>query len=621
MCGIAGCAGEVPDAQTRVTRMCEAIVHRGPDSDGMHLEVGRVALGFRRLAIIDLNSGDQPIANEDGSVICTCNGEIYNFRQLRSELEGRGHVFKTRSDSEVICHLYEEHGNGFVDHLRGMFAIALWDRRRSKLILARDRLGVKPLYWGLDQRGALFYGSEPSALLASGAFQASPDPRSILDCLTVQYVQAPRSGFVGISKLPPAHLLEFEPGSAPKIHRYWALDHRAAPVGRNGSGPIETADALLREATDLRLISDVPLGAFLSGGIDSSLVVSYMAELQSIVKTFSIDFPDAAFSEGAYARQVADIFGTEHHEFMVEPDIVPTVAEAIEHTGEPFADSSAIPTYLLSELTRRSVTVALSGDGGDEAFGGYERYALAARGAQIRGLARVAGKVGSFAAARTNLVGPRATRGFATLERRPEERYAAMMVHFEPSMLRELCREEFLREAGGADGPWDEILIETAADVAGLQRYLALDLETYLPGDLLVKVDRMSMTHSLEVRSPLLDQRVHEFAARLPARQKLRGVRGKWILRELAIRRGIPRELVDRKKQGFGVPIGEWFRAPLRGWLTDVLLDPRTVERNYFHRSAVETLIREHLDGSFEHTPRLWNLVALELWHRRWIDG
>jgi asparagine synthase (glutamine-hydrolysing) len=618
MCGIAGWAGTVNADEPVLRRMCDAIQHRGPDDDGYLIVPGKVGLGFRRLSIIDLVGGAQPIFNEDRSIAVTCNGEIYNFQALRRELESRGHTFRTGSDVEVIVHLYEEQGAGCLRALRGMFAIALWDGRSDRLLLARDRLGVKPMYWA-QVPGGILYGSEPAALLRSGLIQPKPDPAAIAQYLTLQYVPPPLSGFEGIRKLAPGELLMFA-GGEPKVERYWHLDRGEREEAPGDEESLERVDAILREATKLRLIADVPLGAFLSGGVDSSLVVSYMAEESSNVHTFSIDFPHAQFSEGSYARRVAQIYGTTHEEFVVEPEMVPIVAEAVRHAGEPFADSSAIPTYLLSEMTRRRVTVALSGDGGDEAFAGYVRHRIATAADRLgplpiaaRPLARTVEALG------LNGRLARIGRGLSTVSRSPHDRYAAIMSHFEPAALEQLCEPEFLEAAGGSRYAWDVTL--ALPPLRGVDRYLALDTATYLPGDLLVKVDRMSMAHALEVRSPLLDHKLHEYAASLPGGLKLRRGTTKWLLKELASRRGLPDDLVHRPKHGFGVPIGEWFRHELRGWLEDVLHDPRTRDRGYFHPAETDRLLSEHLSGRADQSYRLWNLAMLELWHRAWIDA
>jgi asparagine synthase (glutamine-hydrolysing) len=588
MCGIAGWAGEVGGDRGTLLRMCEALEHRGPDDLGLLIEPGRAALGFRRLSVIDLETGGQPIPDEAGAVQVTCNGEIYNFRALRERLQGRGHRFRTKSDSEVIAHLYEERGLDCLDELEGMFAIALWDRSAGRLLLARDRLGVKPLYWAPVGDGIL-YASEPGAILASGLVAPAPDPRAMLDYLTLQYVPAPRSGFAGIHKLAPGERLVFEGGRC-QVERYWSLNF-AKRERLGDEEAIEELDALLAQATRERLVADVPLGAFLSGGIDSSLVVSYMAEAVSQVRTFSIDFAHQRFSEGEHARRVAELYGTEHEERVLEPEIEPLVADAARFAGEPFADSSAIPTLLLARTTKQQVTVALSGDGGDEAFAGYERYR------EVDSLRRRA----------------------ATLGRPAGERYAALMSHFQPAELPRLCTPEFLTAAGPADAAWRDAL--ALPPLRGVDRFLALDVATYLPGDLLLKVDRMSMSTALEVRSPLLDRRLHEFAASLPPRMKLRGKTTKWALKELARRRGLPDDLVDRPKQGFGVPIGSWLRRELRPWVEELLHEERIAARGYFQVEPVRRLLGEHLDGTADHTYKLWNLSMLELWHRTWIDA
>ena len=617
MCGITGWAGLRETDEPTLARMCDALTHRGPDDDGAHVEPGRVGLGFRRLSIIDLQTGAQPLHGERGSVVATANGEIYNFQALRRDLEDRGHRFATGSDCETIVHLYEERGLDFLHALRGMFAIALWDGEARRLVLARDRLGVKPLYWA-PVGGGLLYGSEPGAILASGLIAARPDPEAIAQYLTLQYVPPPRSGFEGIHKLAPGELLVYMDGEA-RVRRWWSLDHteKSAP---SEDEAVERLDEMLAEATRLRMIADVPVGAFLSGGIDSSLVVGYMAEQSPDVHTFSIDFPHARYSEGQHAEEVARVYGTEHEEFLVEPDIVPTIARAVQFAGEPFADSSAIPTYLLSEMTRRRVTVALSGDGGDEAFAGYVRHRLAAAADRLGPLPLAARPVArALTAAGLNGRLRRVARGLAAVSRTPHDRYAAIMAHFEPAAIERLCRPEFLAAAGGSRRAWDEDL--ALPPVEGVDRYLALDTATYLPGDLLLKVDRMSMAHALEVRSPLLDHHVHEYAASLPVDLKLRRGTTKWLLKRLATRRGLPEHLVHRRKQGFGIPIGEWFRGELRPWIEGVLRDPATQGRGYFDARETDRLLVEHVEGRTDHTYRLWNLAMLELWHREWIDG
>lgn len=612
MCGIAGWAGDVGGDRETLRRMCAAISHRGPDDAGELFVPGEVALGFRRLAIIDLETGNQPLASEDGAVQVTCNGEIYNFRELQAQLQARGHDLRSASDSEVIAHLYEERGVDCLEDLQGMFAIALWDARGKRLLLARDRLGVKPLYWA-KAGGGVLYASEPGAILASGLVERRPDPRALLDYLTLQYVPAPRSGFAGIQKLAPGEMLLYEGGSI-RISRYWDLDFGKAG-GESDEEALERLDTLLATATRERMVADVPLGGFLSGGIDSSLVVSYMAETSSRVRTFSIDFPEAGFSEGRHAQRVAELYGTEHENHVLEPAMVPLIADAVRAAGEPFADSSAIPTLLLSRVTRERVTVALSGDGGDEAFAGYERYLTVDDRRLLRLGARAARRIGAISL----LPDGRLRRSAELAALLPRHRYAALMSHFTPAELASLCAPGFLAAAGDPGAAWEETLVPPA--LPGIDRYLALDVATYLPGDLLLKVDRMSMSTALEVRSPFLDYRVQELAAGLPARMKLRGGTTKWALKELARRRGLHADLVDRRKQGFGVPIGPWLRRELRPWVEDLLLDPDSLGRGYFDPSQVRRLLQGHLDGSADNPYKVWNLAVLEQWHRSWIDA
>ncbi len=478
-------------------------------------------------------------------------------------------------------------------------------------------IGRKARYWA-SVRGGLLYASEPGAILASGLIEPEPDPAAIAQYLSLQYVPAPLSGFREIHKLAPGESLRYRRGKV-EIQRYWSLRYTTRPRAAERGETIEQLDAILREATRSRLISDVPLGAFLSGGIDSSLVVSYMSELLPQVKTFSIDFPVKAFSEGPYARRVAKIYGTQHEEFVVEPNIVPTVAECVRSAGEPFGDSSSIPTYLLSKVTRQRVTVALSGDGGDEAFGGYRRYQLAATFDRLGPVAPIAGRVlRTLTPAPIDGRFPIAKRAANALSRTPADFYATMVAAFNPERIERLCQPDFLIAAGGPRRGWDDVL--TAPAINGVTRFMALDVATYLPDDLLTKIDRMSMAHALEVRSPFLDYRVQEFAASLPVSMKLRRGTTKWCLKQLAERRGLPPELVHRAKHGFGVPIGQWFRTDLRRWLEDILTDPRTVQRGYFHPAEVRRLLDEHLGEIVDHTSRLWTLVVLELWHRTWID-
>jgi asparagine synthase (glutamine-hydrolysing) len=616
MCGIAGWAGDVAVDAAALTRMTDAIHHRGPDSEGTHVEPGRCAIGFRRLSIIDLECGSQPLLSEDGRVVATCNGEIYNFAELRDELRARGHEFRTGSDCEVIPHAYEEWGLEFVDRLRGMFGIALWDGANERLVLVRDRLGKKPVYYA-EVPGGLLYASEPASILAAGVVEPRPDPIAIGHFLALQYVPAPRTGFEGIAKLAPGEMLVYEGGES-HVQRYWTLEHEPEPISDEDA--LDQLESLVRESTNLRLVADVPLGAFLSGGIDSSIVVSFMAEAGGRTRTFAMDFAADAFSEGAHAKRVADLYGTEHETMLVEPDMVATTLETIRFAGEPFADQSVLPTYLLAQMTKRHVTVALSGDGGDEAFGGYRRHKVATYADRLGPLAGAAGSLRSPAARLpSTAVRTRADRWLQRLATPPGRRYGEMMSRFPPGPLGDLCEPEFVRASVAVTSPWEEVL--ALPDLRGVERYCALDTRTYLPGAILTKVDRMSMAHALEVRSPLLDHNVYEFAARLPARMKLRRGTTKWLLRQLALRRGMPEDLVLRPKQGFGVPLGAWFRTDQRQWITDLLLDERTLSRGYFQPERLRALVEDHVAGRHDKGEQLWSLAMLELWHRQLIEA
>jgi asparagine synthase (glutamine-hydrolysing) len=616
MCGITGWGGPLPLDKHALRRMTAAIRHRGPDDDGFHVEPGRAGLGFRRLSIIDVAGGAQPLYNEDRTVAVTCNGEIYNFQDLREELRGRGHLFHTRSDVEVIPHLYEELGIDFLHELQGMFALALWDVREQRLLLACDRMGVKPLYW-TEAAGGIVYGSEPGAVLASGLLTARPDPAAIMQYLTMQYVPAPLTAYEGMQKLAPAQRVVWQSG-ATTVDSWWNLPADERDDDPDDEQVLHELDELLRDATRGRLIADVPLGAFLSGGVDSSLVVAYMAEASSKVKTFSIDVPMTGYSETGHARRVAELFSTDHHEYVVESSMVPALADAVRASGEPFADASAIPTYLISQVTRPAVTVALSGDGGDEAFGGYHRFLRAVQLDRLERFSPLAGLALKVLPGRVLERAPAFKRGLSRATETPHDRYASMAAQFSPRLLDTLCTPDFKRAAGGTRVAWDHVL--ELPQGRGINRYARLDTITYLPGDILVKVDRMSMAHGLEVRAPLLDYRIQEYAARLPGRFKLRRNVTKWALKELALRRGIPESAVHRQKMGFSIPVGTWFRTSLRSWVTDLLESPEARSRGYFDQAAVSRLVEAHMHSSDERGTHLWNLAMLELWHRTWID-
>ncbi|MGH2994339.1 MAG: asparagine synthase (glutamine-hydrolyzing) [Solirubrobacterales bacterium] len=592
MCGIAGeLWSDGPVEPALVERMCRTMEHRGPDSRGLFADDG-VAIGVQRLAVIDLESGDQPIYNEDGSVVVVLNGEIYNFRELREELARAGHRFRTHSDTEVIVHLYEELGEACVNRLRGMFAFALWDRDTRLLILARDRVGKKPLFYSCRE-GRLWFASEPRAILASGAVPRDVDHRAIDAFLHYQCVPCPRSAFSAIRKLPPAHTLTWRDGVV-STRRYWKLSYRDDYTQAGDAEVCELIREALLEATRLRLRSDVPVGAMLSGGVDSSSVVAAMARLSANpVKTFSIGFDVDGFDETASAREVARLFGTEHHQVALDFGAMEMLPRLVWHYGEPFADSSALATFALAELTRRHVTVALNGDGGDENFAGYQRY--------LRFAPSTDGRQPRLA---------------------PYEEYAARRAHvyFDESARADLYEPEFLDSLGAR--PWLSVLRDPylASDAGNVvERLLDVDVQTYLPDDLLVKMDIATMAHSLEARSPLLDPAIMELAASLPIRMKLDGGTTKRILKQ-AMREWLPEGIVERPKMGFRIPIGDWLRRNLRRLPADVLLDPRALDRGLFREERLRAIVSEHLDGSRDHAYRIWTLLQLELWFRTYVD-
>jgi asparagine synthase (glutamine-hydrolysing) len=602
--------------------MCTLIEHRGPDSRGIFAEDG-VGLGVQRLRIIDLETGDQPIFNEDRSVVIVLNGEIYNYKELASDLRARGHRFATKSDTEVIVHLYEDHGVDCVRHLRGMFAFALWDSRSRQLLLARDRVGKKPLFYALKD-GTLWFASEARSILEDPTIERDVDYDAIDSFLHFQYVPHPVSAFKRLRKLPPAHTLVWRDGQI-SLARYWKLSYRSGAIADEREAHERVREHVL-EATRLRLRSDVPLGAFLSGGVDSSAVVAAMAKQGGRVKTFSIGFGVKEFDETRFARQVAQLFDTEHHELRVEPNAMDVLPRLVWHYGEPFADSSAIPSFYLSELTRRHVTVALNGDGGDENFAGYTRY-LARRADFMAALPTPAKAAVARVAA---LVGPDGNeRSFRSrLDRAayswlmpPHERYAKRMAYFDERERLELYTPEF-REfvKGSRTAPRVITLPYLESDAEDeINRLLDVDVNTYLPGDLLVKMDIASMAHSLEVRSPLLDHRFMEFAASLPGVWKLSGSTTKKIFKD-ALRTWLPDHLLGRDKRGFAVPIAAWFRSELRKLPEEILLDPRSLERGFFRTDRLRSLIAEHQGGGWDHSEKLWALIQLELWLRTFVD-
>jgi asparagine synthase (glutamine-hydrolysing) len=623
MCGIVGkvCLDEPVDPLL-IDRMCEVIEHRGPDSRGTFVD-RHVGLGVQRLAVIDLETGDQPIFNEDRSVVVVLNGEIYNYRDLRAALVEAGHRFGSQSDTEVIVHLYEDYGDECVGMLRGMFAFALWDVRRQRLLLARDRVGKKPLYVSFDG-DRLWFASEPKAILQDPAVPRDADYAAIDAFLHYGYVPSSYCAFAALSSLPPAHTLVFEGGRLEQ-RRYWKLSY-GDQHQRSDEESCELIRAHLLDATRLRLRSDVPLGVFLSGGVDSSAVLAATAQQTSgSVKTFTIGFTHERFDEREHAREVAEIFATDHHELVVEPNILELLPRLVWHYGEPFADQSAVPSFYLAELTRRHVTVALSGDGGDESFGGYRRYIGNDVAMRLERVPSLAARLLSNALSRLG-TGRNQDSSRARLLRLTRAvqldaagRYAMWIACFDAAERRELYTQEFSEQLGSAN---PDTVIRSAFEESDapslIERLLDVDTQTYLPSQLLVKMDIASMAHSLEVRSPLLDHCFMEMAASMPLSAKISGRRSKRLLKD-AVRPWIPSRVLDRPKRGFTMPISAWLRNELRDLPTEVLLDGSS-ERGLFQRRKVEQLIRDHRAGASDNSNKLWALIQLELWFRTYID-
>ena len=645
MCGICGIFHRDPAAgvsRDDLRRMIAAQRHRGPDDAGTFLRGDlppyaesppppqhNVGLGMARLSIIDVLGGHQPMANEDGTVWVVFNGEIYNFRELRSELAGRGHVFRSRADTEAIVHLYEEMGERVVERLRGMFAFALWDERRGQLLLARDRLGQKPLVYH-DDGSRLAFASELQGLLEAPGVPRALCPQALDDYLTYQYVPAPLTIFEGVRKLPPAHFLVAS-AEGTRIERYWDLPAETA----KDAEPVRSADDLrsrLAEAVRMRLVADVPLGAFLSGGIDSSIVVGLMArERREPVRTFSIGFGERKYDELNYARMAAEQFKTQHREFVVTPDAIGLLPKLVRHYGEPFADSSAIPTYYLAERTREHVTVALSGDGGDEAFGGYQRYVAMRLGSVYDALPegarsaieRIAGRlVRGVSTSEPKTLGRRVRRFVEGLSRPAAERYVEWIAYFKRVDRAGLYTDEFAARLGDHDpARYLAAEFEKVPSLDAVAATSRVDAATYLPNDILAKVDIASMANSLEVRSPFLDHEVMAFGLSLPTDVRMGplGIVTKRLLRQ-AFSDLLPAEIRTRGKMGFGVPIAAWLRKELRGYVQDVLLSPESLGRGYFREEAVRNLVDDHIHERADNADRLWALLNLELWHREFLS-
>lgn len=609
MCGIAGFAGwrlDRSESERLLEQMCGAVAHRGPDDEG-HFSAPGVGLGMRRLSIIDVAGGMQPISNENDDVTVVFNGEIYNHRQLRAQLIESGHDFATRSDTETIVHLYEEKGARCVDDLRGMFGIALWDAPRKSLLLARDRLGIKPLYYWITDDGIAFC-SELRSLLALDQFPRDIDRLAVARYLALGYVPDPMSIFRGVRKLPPGHILTWDARNGARVERYWN------PVRPEDSALDETEavrelERLLMEVVGSHLESEVPLGAFLSGGIDSSTVVACMArQMDRPVQTFSIGFEEEGFNEAPDAAIVAAALGTEHTEFIVRPDADRLIEDVARIFDEPFADSSALPTLLVSQLARRHVTVALSGDGGDELFGGYTRYNDMARRMELRPAA-LRRAVGAFAR-RMPHSSPGRNR-LLDLSRERHGRYTTTMAAALPLQDGGFARANLAAEAGDFEDLLRPLFEEAAIRDFPTQMMLA-DIMSYLPGDILTKVDRTTMATSLEARVPLLDHKLVEFAVSLPSCLKMRDGTGKWLLRR-AVTDLVPPQVLQKPKKGFSLPIGRWFRGELRHRV-DALCEANGRIHEYVDPNAVRRLAAEHLSGRRDHSGLIWRLIVLDLW-------
>jgi asparagine synthase (glutamine-hydrolysing) len=619
MCGICGVIAPADTERADlVRRMARAMTHRGPDADGFH-EDDCAALGMRRLSIIDVAGGGQPVYDESGSIAAVFNGEIYNFADLRQRLAGKGHRFTSGSDSEVIPHLYEEYGPDFAHELRGMFAIAVWDHADRTLVLARDRLGKKPLYFSAHG-GRIVFGSELKAVLADDRIERVPSAHAISQYLTYQYIPAPLSAIEGVAKVEPGHCLIWR-NAVLRSRQYWTLNVTSTP--RHDGVDEEALAAELRdrieECVRARLVSERPLGAFLSGGLDSSAIVAAMSRIApGTVRTFSIGFDEDSHNELPFARQVAQRYGTEHHELVVRPDAVELLPRLARCFDEPFADASAIPSYYLAEMTRRHVVVALNGDGGDEAFGGYLRYPAfldAERKLSRPGL-RAAIAFANALPASSQPAWFRHKLSVATSilhGTKPSERYGRYVSYFRPEDKARLLAPEFA-DAADDDAPYArfEQLWERYRNADPVNRLLAIDTATYLPGDLLPKVDITTMAVSLEARSPLLDHTLLEWTATLPGHLKVRGRTTKYLMKR-ALAPWLDSSLIHRRKMGFGVPLAPWFRGPLRDMVFDLVIGGLARDASWFDESAVRDLVDRHMAGE-NWAPQIYALVMLELW-------
>ena len=629
ICGIATPSSSEPVSTALLQAMCRTLVHRGPDDEGIFAGTG-AGLGARRLSIIDLAGGHQPLSNEDGTIWVAHNGEVYNFPELREELISRGHRFSTRTDTETIVHSYEQWGEEFVQRLRGMFAFALWDKKEQRLLLVRDRLGIKPLYYTLLADRTLVFGSELKAVLVHPRVRREVEPKALDFFLTLEYSPAPLSIFREIHKLPAGHWLAYKDGRV-EVKRYWDVEAAARAEGgpKEKSLPeiMDRLYDLLKESVRLRLVSDVPLGAFLSGGIDSSTIVGLMRELgASPLKTFSIGFEEASYNELPYARRTAQRFSTEHEEFIIEPKALDLTEKLIRHLDEPFGDFSIFPTFLVSQMSRPHVKVILSGDGGDEVFGGYEHYQ--AQKVASCGPVRLAGRL-SFPL--INRLPPTAKKKGAWnklqrflqgFEHGADNRHLRWMMFLSRRDKSRLYSAGFREQMGGIKEvyglpPFREFF-KKLPDFDAVTGELYLDLKTYLADDIMVKVDRMSMAASLEAREPLLDHKLVEFVFGLDGRLKLHGLTTKWIFKK-TMERLLPRENIYRPKEGFSIPIKHWLRRELRELMLDHLSERRIREAGFFNPAPVQKMIDAHLRGRKNFSHQLWALLVFEIWKESYL--
>ncbi|MFO7980084.1 MAG: asparagine synthase (glutamine-hydrolyzing) [Candidatus Aminicenantes bacterium] len=633
MCGICGIIqpeNNKPIPRTYISSMCQTLVHRGPDDQGIHTEAN-VCLGVRRLSIIDLKTGHQPLSNEDGSVWTAYNGEIYNFLDLRKELIQRGHRFKTQTDTESIVHSYEQWGQEFVKKTNGMFAISLWDKNNKKLILLRDRLGIKPLYYSLCKDGTLVFGSELKAILAYPKIKPTLNLKALDLFLTLEYIPAPHSIFENIYKLPAGSLLTYQNGAV-KISKYWEvpLDEKGKRKETNRSldSLQDELYTLLKQSVRSRLISDVPLGSFLSGGIDSSCIVGLMHELgASPIKTFSIGFEYNTYNELGHARRIAQKFQTEHKEFILKPDILQLTEKLVLHLDEPLGDFSIFPTYLVSKMARKYVKVILSGDGGDELLAGYEHY-------QAQKLSR------NPIMAPAHLLLPALIKRFPPspkkkglwnkmqrycqgMEMDKNLRHLRWMMFLSPQKKQSLYSDGFKEGLNGIRSlleidPFQSFFKKTEG-YDELNKELFLDLNTYMVDDILVKVDRMSMAASLETRVPFLDHRVVEFLFQIPGHFKLKGMSSKWLLKK-TMERLLPKENIYRKKEGFSIPIKHWLRTELKEMMLDYLEESRIKKEGLFNTKTVNNLVDSHLKKKSNNSHQIWALLVFEIWKENYLS-